>query len=103
MAERCGMVFPRRTCARLGLAACRQSRRESPMIGNLKTIVLDAPDIAALSTFYAELAGWSRIYADDEWATLTTDDGWRIGVQYAPDHVPPQWPDAARPQQAHLD
>lgn len=73
------------------------------MIGNLKTIVLDAPDIAALAAFYADLAGWSRIYADDEWATLTTDDGWRIGVQYAPDHVPPQWPDAARPQQAHLD
>ena len=34
---------------------------------------------------------------------MTTDDGWRIGLQSAPDHVPPQWPDPAYPQQAHLD
>ena len=33
----------------------------------------------------------------------STDDGWRIGLQLAPDHVPPRWPDAAHPQQAHLD
>src|SRR5690242_10334831 len=36
------------------------------MIGNLKTIVLDAPDIAGLSAFYQALAGWSEQYADDE-------------------------------------
>jgi catechol-2,3-dioxygenase len=73
------------------------------MIGKLKTVVLDAADITALSTFYVALAGWRRVYADDEWVTLTTDDGWRIAVQYAPDHRPPAWPDPARPQQAHLD
>src|SRR5437867_12577101 len=73
------------------------------MIGRLKTVVLDAPDIAGLSAFYTALAGWRQEYADDEWVTLSTDDGWRIGVQYAPDHVPPRWPDAAHPQQAHLD
>src|SRR5262249_30813355 len=33
----------------------------------------------------------------------TSDDGWRIGLQQAPDHVPPQWPSAEHPQQAHLD
>ena len=73
------------------------------MIGDLKTIVLDAADISALSTFYAEMAGWTQRYADDEWVTMTTDDGWRIGLQHAPDHVPPRWPDPAFPQQAHLD
>jgi len=73
------------------------------MIGKLKTVVLDAPDIARLSAFYTDLAGWTQRYADDEWITMTTDDGWRIGLQHAPDHVPPQWPDAAHPQQAHLD
>ena len=73
------------------------------MIGDLKTIVLDAPDIAALSTFYSEMAGWTQRYADDEWVTMTTDDGWRIGLQHASDHVPPRWPDPAFPQQAHLD
>lgn len=73
------------------------------MIGNLKTIVLDAPDIAGLSAFYHALAGWTERYADDEWVTLTTPDGWRIGLQRATDHVRPQWPDQAHPQQAHLD
>ena len=56
------------------------------MIGKLKTVVLDAADITALSTFYVELAGWRRAYADADWVTLTTDDGWRIVVQSAPDH-----------------
>lgn len=73
------------------------------MIGKLKTVVLDAPDIAGLAAFYTDLAGWTQRYADDEWITITTDDGWRIGLQHAPDHVPPRWPDPAHPQQAHLD
>src|SRR5436305_891033 len=72
------------------------------MIGKLETVVLDAADITALSTFYVELAGWRRAYADAEWVTLTTDDGWRVAVQYAPDHRPPAWPDPARPQQAPI-
>jgi predicted enzyme related to lactoylglutathione lyase/catechol 2,3-dioxygenase-like lactoylglutathione lyase family enzyme len=73
------------------------------MVGKLRTVVLDAADIGGLAAFYGELAGWTQAYADDEWITMTTPDGWRIGVQYAPDHVPPQWPDPAHPQQAHLD
>lgn len=73
------------------------------MIGSLRTIVLDAPDVAGLSAFYRGLAGWSEGYADDEWVTLKTPDGWRLGLQRAPDHVPPRWPDQAHPQQAHLD
>ena len=73
------------------------------MIGKLKTVVLDAADIAGLSAFYTSLAGWTQTYADNEWVTLTSDDGWRIGLQHAPDHVPPRWPDQAHPQQAHLD
>jgi catechol-2,3-dioxygenase len=72
-------------------------------IGGLKTVVLDAPDIVRLSVFYTALAGWTQRYADDEWITMTTDDGWRIGLQSAPDHVPPRWPDPAYPQQAHFD
>ena len=73
------------------------------MIGTLRTVVLDARDIVGLATFYQELAGWKQSYADDEWITMTTDDGWRVAVQLAPDHVPPRWPDPAHPQQAHLD
>jgi catechol-2,3-dioxygenase len=66
-------------------------------------VVLDAPDIARLSAFYRGLAGWSEVSADDEWITLTTPDGWQIGLQAAPDHRAPQWPAQDRPQQAHLD
>jgi catechol-2,3-dioxygenase len=73
------------------------------MIGTLRAVALDARDIAGLSAFYTALAGWTEAYADDDWITLTTDDGWRIGLQAAPDHVPPSWPDQTRPQQAHLD
>ena len=73
------------------------------MIGKLRAIVFDAPDIAELSRFYTALAGWTEAYADDEWITMKSDDGWRIGLQAAPDHVPPRWPDPAHPQQAHLD
>src|SRR2546421_3314785 len=73
------------------------------MIGTLRNVALDAPDIVRLAGFYQDLAGWTQLDADDEWITLTTDDGWRIAFQAAPDHVPPQWPDQAHPQQAHLD
>lgn len=73
------------------------------MIGSLKTVVLDAREIRPLSGFYAALAGWSEAYAEDDWITMTTPDGWRVGLQLAPDHVSPRWPDSAHPQQAHLD
>jgi predicted enzyme related to lactoylglutathione lyase len=73
------------------------------VIGKLHMVVIDAPDISGLSDFYTSLAGWAQSYADPDWITLTTTDGWRIGIQHAPDHVPPRWPDQAHPQQAHLD
>lgn len=73
------------------------------MIGTMRTVVLDAPDIVGLARFYQELAGWAQSYTDDDWITMTTDDGWRVAAQLAPDHVAPRWPDPAYPQQAHLD
>ena len=73
------------------------------MIGSLRSIVIDAPDIASLSKFYGDLAGWQQEYGDDEWITMRTPDGWRIGLQAAPDHVAPHWPGQTQPQQAHLD
>jgi catechol-2,3-dioxygenase len=79
-------------------------QNQSP-IGSLKTLALDAPDLERLAAFYEQLAGWHRHPDDDEddWITLTTDDGWRIGLQLAVEHVPPRWPDPQHPQQAHLD
>jgi len=73
-------------------------------IGSLRAVALDAPDIEALATFYQQLAGWQRVPDDDDdWITLDTGDGWRMGLQRAIDHLPPRWPDQDRPQQAHLD
>jgi hypothetical protein len=31
------------------------------------------------------------------------DGTWQLGVQLAPNHVPPAWPDDTSPQQIHLD
>jgi catechol-2,3-dioxygenase len=73
------------------------------MIGTLRAVALDARDIAGLSAFYTDLAGWTQTYVDDEWISIRTGDGWKIGLQYAPDHVPPRWGDPEHPPQAHLD
>jgi catechol 2,3-dioxygenase-like lactoylglutathione lyase family enzyme len=73
------------------------------MIGTLRAVALDAPDIRRLAAFYAVLGGWTEQYADDEWITLLTPDGWRVAVQLSPDLIAPRWPDPAFPQQAHLD
>ena len=73
------------------------------MIGPLKTVVFDAPDIKGLAGFYVELVGFTEAYADDEWITLTGPAPWRVALQLAPDHVPPRWPDPAYPQQYHMD
>ena len=73
-------------------------------IGSLRAVALDTPDIDRLATFYGGFAGWQRVPGDDDdWITLDTGDGWRMGLQQAIDHVPPHWPDQDRPQQAHLD
>jgi catechol-2,3-dioxygenase len=73
------------------------------MIGTLRTVVLDTPDVRKLAAFYQELGGWTELYAADDWITMDTGDGWRVAVQLAPDHVAPRWPDSAYPQQSHLD
>jgi catechol 2,3-dioxygenase-like lactoylglutathione lyase family enzyme len=64
-------------------------------------IVFDAPDLAAESTFWAGLLG-GTVVAEDDWHSVLVDGEWRLGVQLAPNHVPPDWPDGT-PQQMHLD
>ncbi len=64
-------------------------------------IVFDAADLAAESTFWAGLLG-GTVEADDDWHSVLVDGEWRLGVQLAPNHVPPDWP-AGTPQQVHLD
>jgi catechol 2,3-dioxygenase-like lactoylglutathione lyase family enzyme len=64
-------------------------------------VVLDAPDLAAESTFWAGLLG-ATVDADDDWHSVYVDGKPQLGIQLAPNHVPPEWP-AGLPQQIHLD
>ena len=64
-------------------------------------VVFDTADLAAESAFWAGLLG-GTVQADDDWHMIYVDGEARVGVQLAPNHVPPQWPDGT-PQQIHLD
>ncbi len=67
-----------------------------------EVIVFDAADLQAESAFWAGILG-GHVFADEAWHTVIDSAGvWRIGVQLAPNHVPPDWPDGT-PQQMHLD
>ena len=67
-------------------------------------IVFDAADLAAESAFWAGVLGGHVVADDDDnWHSVVDADGkWRMGVQLAPDHTPPEWPHGT-PQQVHLD
>jgi catechol 2,3-dioxygenase-like lactoylglutathione lyase family enzyme len=74
------------------------------MIGRLHHIVVDCPEPAALADFYAELLGLPVTYRSDDFVVVSKDDTTSgVAFQRAPDHLPPRWPDPARPQQIHLD
>jgi predicted enzyme related to lactoylglutathione lyase len=64
-------------------------------------VVFDAADLTAESTFWAGLLG-GTVSVDDDWHNVIVDGEWRLGIQLAPNHVPPEWPDGT-PQQIHLD
>ena len=65
-------------------------------------IVFDAADLAVESAFWAGLLG-GTVVADDDWHSVLVDGEWRLGIQLAPNHVPPDWPDGTPEQQMHLD
>jgi hypothetical protein len=67
-----------------------------------QVVVFDAADLDAESAFWAAMLGGS-VFTDEAWHSVIDANGeWVIGVQLAPNHVPPDWPDGA-PQQVHLD
>ncbi len=68
---------------------------------NHQVVVFDAADLAAESTFWAGVLG-GTIDVDDGWHMVIVDGSPKVGVQLAPDHVPPDWPHG-NPQQIHLD
>jgi catechol 2,3-dioxygenase-like lactoylglutathione lyase family enzyme len=72
-----------------------------PAMG-LFAVTIDAPDAAALARFYAALLGMELTYDGPEGA-LIAGDGKSLMFQQVSEYTPPQWPDPAHPQQAHLD
>jgi hypothetical protein len=68
-----------------------------------QVIVFDAADLHTESAFWAGILG-GHVFQDDDWHSVIDAAGeWRIGVQLAPNHVPPDWPEGKIPQQIHLD
>ncbi len=66
-------------------------------------IVFDTADLEAESAFWAKILGGSVVRDDDWHSVLDAAGEWRVGVQLAPNHVAPEWPDGAQQQQVHLD
>ena len=66
-----------------------------------QVVVFDAADLHAESAFWAGVLGGS-VDAEDDWHMVVVDGDPRVGVQLAPDHIRPEWPDGV-PQQVHLD
>jgi hypothetical protein len=68
-----------------------------------QVVVLDAADLVAESSFWAGVLG-GQVDAGDDWHSVSDSDGtWRLGIQLAPNHVAPDWPDGTPEQQIHLD
>lgn len=66
-------------------------------------VVFDAADVPAVSAFWAGLLGGFVVDDDPRFHCVIDRNGeWRVGVQHAPGHQKPVWPDGA-PQQVHLD
>ena len=74
----------------------------------LRSVVLDAPDVRALGAFYQRLLGWSVTSDEDDsdWLRIAPPDGGTgLAVQAEPDYVRPVWPSDTSHQQMqlHLD
>ena len=73
----------------------------------LKSIVLDCPDIHALSDFYIRMLGWEKNFqAEEDFLDIRSPlGGVQIAFQTNTDYVPPVWPEEpnAQQQMLHID
>ena len=69
---------------------------------NRQVVVFDAADLAAESSFWAGVLD-GTVDAEDDWHMVIVEGEPRVGVQLAPNHVPPDWPDGTPEQPIHLD
>jgi catechol 2,3-dioxygenase-like lactoylglutathione lyase family enzyme len=73
---------------------------------SLSTVVLDAPDVAALADFYVRLLGWTVDVAEPDWIKISgPDGGTALSFQTEAAYVRPTWPAGPGDQQMmlHLD
>lgn len=57
-----------------------------------RVVVVDARDLEAESRFWAGLLD-GVVHRDEAWHSVVVAGEWVMGVQLAPDHVPPDWPE----------
>ena len=70
----------------------------------LHHLIVDCPDPRALAGFWSRLLDQPVTYDSDDFVVVAPDDTTSgLAFQLAPDHRAPTWPDAAIPQQMHLD
>jgi predicted enzyme related to lactoylglutathione lyase len=67
-----------------------------------QVVVFDAADVDEEAAFWAGVLD-GEIDVDDGWRMVIVDGQPRVGVQHAPDHVPPDWPTGSPKQQIHVD
>lgn len=67
-----------------------------------EVVVFDAADLTAESDFWGAVLN-GVVDREDDWHMVIVDGKARVGVQLAPDHVRPQWPEGPERQQIHLD
>ncbi|MFB9473149.1 VOC family protein [Nonomuraea salmonea] len=73
-------------------------------IAVFRTTVIDCRDPKGLAEFYSQLLGWPITSVEDDWVVVTNGGSPdRLAFQLVPDHQPPDWPSAERPQQMHID
>jgi catechol-2,3-dioxygenase len=79
---------------------CQRDGLETPM--EFFAVTIDATDASGLAHFYADLLAREVTY-DGEEGALVDAGPMSVMVQKVAEHNAPDWPNPARPQQAHLD
>jgi predicted enzyme related to lactoylglutathione lyase len=73
---------------------------------SFRGVVLDAPDVAELGSFYERLLRWPTTSKEPEWWRFEPDTGGTgLAIQLEPNFVRPSWPSDTTHQQMqlHLD
>ena len=71
-------------------------------MARLAAVALDTADPSALAEFYRRLLDLETVFETDDFIALK-GAGVLLTAQRVADHVPPDWPGASVPKQAHLE